>query len=392
MKRLLRVAFDIFITSLTPILSWLLVGIILDKRLTNIFTLTYPIQCLMGIITCIFGVGANASEHRDKIKNSTNNGIFYGTIIAIILFGFIAINVDKYIVFMNMDKEVYRIFCRYSIIQILLQTILQLILRKLYYLEENKKANKIAIAFNLLNLIVLIGTAIITRNQILTSRITLVSLAVFDVVLLLKNVDKIDFKLNIKNCLKYDLVVCSNNIMFFIIYLFGFSNSFAYGEKYVLAITFATLVTDLQWDITHAIRTVAKVDIIKNKFDYRYHFKNALKLDLMLISSILIMAFAIYPFYRPDILIAGIFILLHIVDFIILAFKVVKMCYLELEFSAIKMSINSMIAYIIRTIVSLMPTPFCTIMGQMCSTTYELIYTNIQYAKYKNKQIKEGEK
>ena len=29
-----------------------------------------------------------------------------------------------------------------------------------------------------------------------------------------------------------------------------------------------------------------------------------------------------------------------------------------------------------------MPTPFCTIIGQMCSTAYEFICTKINYTKY----------
>ena len=92
MKRLLRIGFDIFITSFTPIITWFLIGIIINKDLINVFSLTYPLQCLMGIIISIFGVGANVSGIRDKNKNSANNGILYGIIISIILFGLIALN------------------------------------------------------------------------------------------------------------------------------------------------------------------------------------------------------------------------------------------------------------------------------------------------------------
>ena len=38
MKRLLRVSFDIFISSVTPILTWFLLSITLDKKLINVFT------------------------------------------------------------------------------------------------------------------------------------------------------------------------------------------------------------------------------------------------------------------------------------------------------------------------------------------------------------------
>ncbi len=44
MKRLFRVSFDILITSIVPIISWFLLGIILDNHLINVFSLTYPLQ------------------------------------------------------------------------------------------------------------------------------------------------------------------------------------------------------------------------------------------------------------------------------------------------------------------------------------------------------------
>lgn len=383
MKRLLRIGFDIFITSFTPIITWFLIGIIINKDLINVFSLTYPLQCLMGIIISIFGVGANVSGIRDKNKNSANNGILYGIIISIILFGLIALNSKHYINFMNMNEDIYLIFCTYSILQILLQTVLYLILTKLYYLELNKKANKISFLFNIINFITLIGIAFVTKNQLLTSIITLFILAIFDIILFVKSIDKIDFKLNLKNCFKYDSVSCSMNFMYFIIYLFGLSNSFSFGEKYVVAITFATLITDIQWDVSAAVKNVAKIDIVKEKFDYIEHFKNAIKFTLLLIISVILMGLIIYPIYNPNLLIVCIFIFLHIIDFAMTPFKNIKMCYLEIEYSPTKTTINTIIAYIIRTVISLLPTPFCTIMGQICSSVYELIYAKVTYKKIK---------
>lgn len=384
MKRLLRIGFDIFITSFTPIITWFFIGIIIDKSLTNVFTLTYPMQCLMGIIISIFGVGANVSGIRDKNKNSANNGIFFGTLISIILFGTVAFNCKYYIKFMNMNENTYLIFGTYSIIQILLETILHLILNKLYYQELNKKANKLSVIFICINFFTLICTALITKNQFYTSIITLSLLTVFVIIVFLKNVTKIDFNFHIKNCIKYDSVSCSLNIMFFIVYLFGFSNSFSFGEKYLVAITFSTLITDIQWDMYTAIRTVAKIDIVKGKFNYNYHLINAIKFTTLLISSILIIGFILYPIYNPDLLIVCIFVSLHIIDFIMAQSTAIKMCYLEIEHSPFKTTMHTIIACVIRTIVSLLPTPFCTITGQMCDAIYEFIYSSIAYRRFKN--------
>ena len=147
---------------------------------------------------------------------------------------------------------------------------------------------------------------------------------------------------------------------FVLMYLFGLSNAFEYGEKYMIAITFATLVTDMQWDITDAVKTVAKVDIAKKKFNYNEHFRNALKLYSLLILSVILMSLITYPFYKPDLKIASIFISLHILDFMLGPFIEIKTCFLQLEDSAFKMTLNMIIAYIIRTSISFVPTPFCT--------------------------------
>ncbi len=384
MKRLLRISFDIFLTSFTSIISWFFIGLIIDKNLTNVFSLTYPLQCLMGVIVSIFGVGANISIYRDKNENAGVNGLFYGVIVSILLFGFITFNCERYIAFMNMDSTIYLIFCRYSILQILLQTILQLVLIKYYYSDENQKSNRVVVLFNSLNFLVLIIAALITKDQLLSSTITLIALTIFDVLLLFKNFGKIDFKLNVKNCFKYDSVSCSISIMFFILYLFGFSNSFAFGEKYVVAITFATLVTDIQWDITGAIKTDVKIDIVKKTFDYEDHLKNASKLVALLIISILLVSLLIYPIYQPNLAVASIFISLHIINFMITPVSEIKLCYLELEDSATKTTINTIVAYLIRTVICFLPTPYCTIIGQMCSSFYEFIYAQMRYAKKLN--------
>ena len=69
MKRLLRISFDTFITSVTPIISWFLLGILVDKNLINIFSLMYPIQFIIRSIQSVFGTGANVSAYKDNNKN-----------------------------------------------------------------------------------------------------------------------------------------------------------------------------------------------------------------------------------------------------------------------------------------------------------------------------------
>ena len=52
---------------------------------------------------------------------------------------------------------------------------------KLYYEEKNKLANKYSLIFNLLNFVLLIGTSLITKNQIIIIETTLIPLLLFTI-------------------------------------------------------------------------------------------------------------------------------------------------------------------------------------------------------------------
>ena len=58
----------------------------------------------------IFGTGANICKEKEKNENSVLSGITLGTIIGFIVFGVIALNIESYIKFMNMDVSTYKEF------------------------------------------------------------------------------------------------------------------------------------------------------------------------------------------------------------------------------------------------------------------------------------------
>ena len=190
--------------------------------------------------------------------------------------------------------------------------------------------------------------------------------------------------MNIFNCIKYDSVEFFTGLNFIIIYLFGFSNAFHFGENYVLAISFATLVTDMQWDICHAINTVAKVDISKKKFKYKEHLKNGLILDSMLSLSVIVATILLYKIYNVELNIALVFIGGEILNLLVYPVYIIKICYLQLEQSALKATVNKEVGNILRTAMSFAPTPYCTIIGQMLSMIYQLIFVKISWKKEYN--------
>ena len=285
-----------------------------------------------------------------------------------------------------MDVRIYRVFGIYSVIQIYLQFVLQLVLTKLYYREENKKANRIAIDFNVINFISIIGLAGLTKNQVITVSISLVILFVYMILILITNIEKFEFQFHLLKSIKYDSIEFFNGITFILIYLFGLKNVFSFGEKYILATTFATLVTDMQWDIIRSIVVVEKVDIAKGNFVYQEHMKNAYLLDGILIISIFFMSFTLYHQYNPDLKISMLLIGAELVMLFMYPLYMTRTCYLQLEYSATKTTLNKEIANLIRMLLSvILITPYCTAIAQLTSMLYQLFYTKIMLLNKDNK-------
>ena len=375
MNRLLRISFDTLLTSVTPILSWFLLGILVDKNLINIFSLIYPMQFVISAIKSIFGTGANISAVRDKSKESIFSGVLLGAILGIIILGVIVLNIDKYIAFMNMDIETYKTFAMYGLIQMFLQLLLNLSLCKLYYENDNKRANKYSFWFNLINFSSLIIMSIITKEQIIIASISIIITTIFTIVMMTRLVQKTKIKINLINCVKYDSVYLFAEISMFIIYLFGFKNSFNFGEKYILATSFATLITDTQWDISSAIKTVAQIDIAKRLFSYKEHMKNSRKLIYLLIISTFIMGLILYPSYKVDITATLLIVGIELISLYMYPIYITKLTYIQLEYSAIKATISKQIANILRVCCSFIPSPFCTSIGLAISVIYQLVST-----------------
>lgn len=377
MKRLLRISFDLSLLSFIPIILWFLLGIIVDKNLINIFTLTYPLQFIYYIFRSIFSTGANISKEKDKNKDAVMSGLVIGSIISLITFLLILINIDGYINFMNMDVNIYKTFTIYSVIEIFISLEFAFILNKLYYEGQNKLANKYSIMFNLLNLVLLVGTSLITKNQSIIVTTTLIPLSLFTLYIIIKNSDRFKLKLNIFKCIKYDSVELFNNIGFLLIFLFGLSNAINFGEKYTLALTFVALITDTQWDTAEAIVTAATIDISKNNFNYKEHRRNAYRLLSILFLTSLIMFILLYRFYDLDFKITMIYFTFEIVNFLIYPIYRIKTCYLQLEWSAFKITENKIFSLFLRMLLSLTKTPFCTGIGQACSSVYQFITVSI---------------
>lgn len=381
MNRLLRISLNSAIFSFIPILSWFALGSIVDKNLINVFTLTYPIQFILIMLKAMFGTGANISKEKDKNEEAVLSGMTSGIIIGFFIFGFILLNIEKYIKFMNMDVGIYKEFAIYSVIQLYIQLIFSFVLEKLYFENNNKLANKYCITLNILNFAVLLISALIFTNKIHIVIITLLAIFIYVVYVTIKSYRKFKFKCNVLNFIKYDSVEIFNNFAFFLIFLFGLSNALEYGEKYAIALTFVSLITDTQWDSFSSISTVAKIDISQNNFSYKEHRKNAYKLLMILLATIFIMFIILYKFYSLDLSITLIYLSFEIMNFVIYPIYKIKTCYLQLEDSAVKITSNKLISDVLRMVMSFLNTPYCTGIGQVASSIYQFVSTELIYRK-----------
>lgn len=379
MKKLLRIGFDLSLLSFVPILSWFLLGIIVDKNLINIFTLTYPLQFISYIIKSVFSTGANISQEKDKEENAVMSGLLLGTVISFFIFALILFNIDNYISFMNMDVKIYKTFAIYSVIQLFISLEFTMIQDKLYYEEKNKLANIYSILFNLLNFVLLIGTSLITKQQSIIITVTLLPLFIFTLYIYLKNSNKFKFEINILNWIKYNSVELFNNIAFFIIYMFGLSNALEYGEIYGNALTFVSLITDTQWDTAEAITIASNIDISKSNFNYKTSRNNAYKLLLLLVGTSVIMFLLLFSFYDLNLIITLIYFSFELINFCMFPIYKIKTCYLQLEYSSLKTTSNKIISSILRMSVSLLKTPYCTGFGQICSSIYQFVTINLMF-------------
>lgn len=391
MKRLLKISFDSLFFSLMPIIQWFLLGLLVDKDLINVFSLTYPLQFVYSLIKSIFGVAPNIQAEKENNKNFVMSGLVLGIFFTFLIFGLFAINVDSFIRFMNMDVQIYHNFCLFSIAQLGLHSVFVIMIEKFYYEEKNTKANIYIILFNILSLFSLLGFSLVTKDQVIITTGSLLMMVIFIIVMYMLEFEKFKMDFKVFKSIKYDSVDALDSVLFFFIYFFGLSNASNFGVEYLAALNFVALITDCQWDSFAAIKEAAKIDLAKNKYDDKKSLKNAYCLLFILYSTIFLMFVIMYNKYELNLDLVAIYLSVEIFDLAIYPIYSLKKCFLTLEYSSIKMTFNKFVASGIRVIASFLPTPFCTSLGQIVSSIYQLITANIYMKKFKKSKEKEYE-
>lgn len=382
MKQLFQIGLDLALASLNPIISWFMLSLILDSRLINVFSITYPLQFVWLMLRDIFGVGANLVSIKVRNSKIVDAGIFTGLIFSGIIFGLVALNIDKFIIFMNADPSVYRDFCFYIMLQLWIQLVFCIILDKLYYQDKNKIANKYSLTFNLLNFIVLIGTSFLTKNSKIIISETLLTIFAFTLFVFIREVRRVSFRFNILRSIKINSMDFGENLILFFVYLFGIGKAFSFGEEYALAITFVTLITDIQWDVATAIPAKAKIDIAKKRMNFPGSYKDSYILIFVLILSSIIAFVSMKNFYDLNLGISIIFVVIEYLAFLLYPQYRLKLDFIQLKFSAkiatfIK---SSAMAFRLLLVIVFGPiTPLALSIAQVLAQLYQVIFVNLVF-------------
>ena len=386
MKRLFRIGIGLSIFSIIPILSWIVLSYVLgDSRISNVFSITYAIQFIWSILKYLFGSGANIRKEKEKNPNAVWNGIFWGTIIAAIIFSVPLIFVDEYILFFRQDVEFYRIYVIYGITLLFLQTLFSYIIEKLYFEDKEKLANIHLFAFNIMTFVVLILSNLIISKTVIALSLTLGVLLIYVICLYVWQFEKFKIDFTFLKNIKYESANIVDSIFMMIIYLFGFRIAFSSGEEYLVALNLVGLCTDTQWDMLEAISIVANVDISKNRFEYKKLLRNGYGYSLIVILTSIIMTFGLFTYYNVSFLLVLSFLAFQVVDMLITPYHRNISRFIQIEYSPILITLLSLILKIVRTVLSiLIISPYCTEIGQLVQACLMfIILLVIRFKKFK---------
>ena len=389
MRRYFRIGFSFFIYSIIPISIWFVLSLVTGNReVANVFSITYSIQFIVAILTGLFASGANIRKEKTKDANAANSSMLWGIIFASIIFSLLLIFSDNYIAFFGLDVEFYRIFVRYSIILFFEQALISFMVERLYFEDKEKEANLILILFNAINFLILIPLVAITQNILISTIITLSTLFVFVIVLYVKNFQK--FKINFKfyKNFRYDSANIISNLAMLIIYFFGFKIAFSAGPEYLLALNIVGLSTDAQWDSLEAIRTIAKVDISKDRFNYTKELKNSQLFTFVVILSTILMSFTLGLINSANLWLIAAYLAFQVFDMAITPFIKIISVKVQIDYSPVLNTALQLSLKVIRTLISIIIiSPYCTDIGQVVSEAVLFIaLIIIRFTKFKFKK------
>lgn len=374
MKRYFSISLTTFIFSALNVLTYFLLGIIMgNTAYSEVFLITYPLQYAMLVMLYFFASASNIRANREKNENCVESGMVLGILFGLIVFLLPVVFIDKYMQFMNVDVEFYRTFTLMSFGQLFFSYVIGIIAEKLYYKNDDKKANLCNIGFIGLNVITVSITALITKTQWIILTVNLGALLIYCVIWLALNLRKFHLDFSIKKNIRYESLYTFGDLLMFIIYLIGLRRVFGFGAEYAVALNFAALVTDPQWDAIGTIAKISKIDISQSKYNYKTGLKNSAVVIMFYACTSIILFFSLASVYDVVLKIGVIYLAIQVADMVINIFQTNLQPFMLLEYSSIKTTVLGLGYKGIRTILSLVIlNPYNTNIGQIIAAVIGL--------------------
>lgn len=337
-----------------------------NTQFSEVFSLTYPLQFVEVILVSFFASASNVRANKEDNKNCVESGMLLGLIFGIIVFGLVAFFVDGYISFMNMLPEIYHWFTLMAIGQLFFTFINTLVTEKLYFKNNDKKANFCNIGFIVINFLSVILTSIITKNQMAICITNLACLCVYVCVWLGLTFKKFKFNFNPLKNFKYESICLISNMFMLIVYLFGYRSAFSFGAEYVVSLNFVNLITDPQWDAVDAISKIAKIEISNSTYNYKKALRNSCAITIFYVATSIILFFSLSKVYNVVLTIGLIYLAFQIADLLLNILQANIKTFMQLEFSPIVATGIYIVGKIVRTVLAVaIMNPYNTSISQI---------------------------
>ena len=334
MKRYFRITLTLFIFSWLNALTFLLLGIIMgNTAYSEIFSLIYPLQYVGLIIAAFLSEGSNVRANKEKNSDCVLTGMFLGLTIGIIVFGIIIAFVDKFIMFMNMDAEIYKTFTIMAIGQLFFTFVNGLVTEKLYFENKDKIANTLSIVYILINMASVLISALCTKDQWLILSINLTALFVYCFFVFIFNLKKFKFNFSFVSNLKYSSNTIIDAVLMLVIYLFGYSVVFSFGAEYIITINLVNMITDPIWDGFEAVGKIAKIELSQGTYNYKKAIAGSSAITAMYYVVALTLFFSLANVFGATISIGLIYIAFQLTDLTLDLFRINNRAFLQLEYS-----------------------------------------------------------
>ena len=376
MKRVLQVAFSTLLGSIIPIAVWMVLGLIVDSSISQVFTITYPLQFIFSVILTYFGTGPCIYKEKHGIDTRFAH-LIYMILLGGALHVLLAVNVDTYLSFMKCTQvtPTQRLFVQYSILQLYLTGIFYITQEIRYFNNKESAATKYSIVFNAL-LFVPITLISLTGNLIAAVVTSLLLLALFVLYSVFTVREATQWFISPIKVVKYICTSLSVDIMYFLIFAIGLSNMNNLNPVALVSYNFVTLITDTQWDTINALTTVTRVDISKGCFHKREGIKNGYKLLSILVCSIFVMSCG-YSIYGVELSMMLVMLGLELPGFLLSPLYKIQLVELELNHNPlISLSIRFSLC-VLRVLLCLIPYTYMLSITALITTSLLTILSTV---------------